>query len=138
MRFEDKYAGTMAGVTEFDFERFIEGSIRNLQPDEDPRSFRYEESILRPRHIIELYEILKKAPADTLFTATAPVVVFDGETLNVKTRAADTFEDLCKYLEDIITTQRFTILYAVQRVAAIDPQTFSPKTVFRIRFVDLS
>lgn len=137
MKLEDKYARAMTGVVEFDFERFVEGSHRNIQASEDARTFKYEDSILRPRHLVALYEVLKKAPADSLFSATAPVVVFDGETYNVKTRAADTFEDLLKCLEDVIMNQRFTILYSVMRMHVIDSTTFEPRNMFKVRFVDL-
>ncbi|MNV49028.1 hypothetical protein D3C71_1409660 [compost metagenome] len=65
-------------------------------------------------------------------------MVFDGQTYEVKSRSADTFEDLCKCLEDVILTQRFTILYSVSRMNAVDTNTFEPRQLFKIRLVDLT
>ncbi|MNS88705.1 hypothetical protein D3C72_1226900 [compost metagenome] len=133
MKLEDKYAGAMGSVEEFDFEHFVEGSLRNLMKDDDLRAFRYEDVILRPRHLIGLWETLRSTKAE-LFTARAPVVVFDGKPYEIRSVATDTFEDLLRYVEDLTQSNSRVLLYSVMRNGFVDPNTFEGTVRYKIRF----
>ncbi len=132
MRLEDRYSGEMGGVEEFNFEHFVEGSLRNMLPEEDLRDFKYADIILRPRHLIQLWEALKPATAE-IFTARSPVVIFDGESYEISSVRTDTFDDLIKFVEDLTQSNSQVLLYSVSRTHFIDPTTFKARTSYLIR-----
>lgn len=135
MKLEDRFVGETS-VLEFDLETVLEREYRILTKDEtvDPRDFSYHESILRPRHIIELDRLFREVNPDKLFIADAPVGLLDGESFAIKSRRADKFEDVIKGLKDEIINNKYLIMYAISRVCAVDPTTFTRTSSFKIRY----
>lgn len=139
MKLEDRYPNTSTSVSEFNFEAFVETNV--FAPDskeDDHRDFHYADQILRPRHIVELHECIKRVhQGDNLFSVNAPVFYFDDAQLLVRTIALDSFADLLHAIETIATANKHTFLHSVQRASVVDTQTFQNKTRFKLRFAEI-
>lgn len=134
MKLEDRFSGECQGIVNFDFEHFVEHAHYRTRAEEyDVRDFVYASEILRPRHLIELWELFKKPRKGETLTATAPVFKFDEEQFEVKSHRFDTFADLLAFLDDVLDTHRFVFTYMVSRQSYIDPATFNKTQSFLLR-----
>jgi len=134
---QDRFAG-VTSVVPLDLEWVLESHLRNIDRKDDVRNFKYEDSIIRPRHIIMLSDMIKRVDKGNVFMMTAPVGHIDGKQIEVQSHAADTFEDLLSYVEDKIVFNKCVALYSIFRVFVIDPLTFDSKTIFKIRLANLA
>jgi len=132
LKLEDYHSGQTACVDPFDVEALVENHLRSIPKETDVRGYKYEDTVLRPRHIIALNDVLAKY-TDKIHLMTAPVVQFNGQTFEAKSRNAGAFVDLLAMLEDLCQTHSEVFLYQVFRSVVIDPNTFETKSAFVIR-----
>jgi len=135
MKLEDRFMGECSGVKPFDIELFVEQNLMAKDANVDPRNFVYEQRVIRPRHIIMLYECINTlSMTNEIYSVTGPAFLFDGVNLSVNSYRSPTFEDLLKHLEDAALQNRYLFLYSVETIRIIDPISFVPTSGFICRF----
>lgn len=137
MKFEDYFDYNTTGVVPFDFETFIEGSIRN-QPERDYRDFDYHAEILRPRHIVETYKCLEQYGLDNLLMATGPAIMYKGQSYHSEVVMFTAFVDYINGLADLLALPNMIIaLICVRRKSLINQSTITEQYVFQLSYVKI-
>lgn len=122
-------------IHKFDLIKFIEYTGRHANNETNGDKFSFSNNVLRPKHIILLYQFFSMLNVENVFTIDAPVVVIDGDINQVTTTAFVDFRSLLMFIEDQQKINDLYLLSISRQLKNLDDWNPTQDEVFVLRFI---